>query len=205
MMVVKTARLFLSSSILITLYLLLPAFPGITPAIAPPPPSHDNPESSRASINQVLATADLTPTNIKLDRIRLNAPITRSGKTPDGRPEVPPDHATAGWWQYGAKPGESGNAVLAGHFKIADGSPGVFYHLNQVKLGDQFTVTAADTTVQTFTVVDLGIYTVADFPLQKIYGSKDAKRLNLVTCTGTFLPEKNDYTHRLVVYASLDE
>jgi sortase A len=140
------------------------------------------------------------PRNIKINKINLNAPILSVGAADDGTQMVPDDNATTSWWKYGAKPGEKGSAVIAGHYKVEDGTPGVFFRLNEVVVGDVLSVFDEMGIEQKFEVVDRKVFSVAEFPTGEIYENADTRRVNLVTCTGEYLKEKNDYSHRLVLY-----
>src|SRR5690606_13342461 len=109
------------------------------------------------------------PSTLNIPTINLQVPILSVGAAADGTQAVPADNSTVSWWKYGAKPGERGSAVLAGHFKIEDGSPGVFYNLNRVKVGENIEITDDQGNIQQFRVVDRKIYSVEDFPTQQIY------------------------------------
>jgi large repetitive protein len=49
-----------------------------------------------------------------------------------------------GWLEGSAFPGNAGNSVLAGHVVDANGKPGVFSRLGELKWGDQVVVDAFD-------------------------------------------------------------
>ncbi len=167
--------------------------------------------SSTAASATPIATATLTPTPhlsstprvLSIPKIHLNAPIIISGKLSDGAMYVPPDNKTIGWWKYGKFPGQMGTAVLAGHYKVADGSPGVFYRLHEVAKGDEISVTSEDGAVKTFIINDISTYPINNFPLNYFFSADDARRLHIITCAGAYMPKEKNYTHRLVVYALL--
>ncbi len=144
---------------------------------------------------------DKTPQKLFIPSINLSAPIKTVGFDSERRMEVPGDNSTVSWWKYGALPGETGSAVIAGHYKITDGSPGVFYNLGNVKIGSKIIISFKNKNNKTFTVTHIKTYTEKGFPIQTIYTANDSKRLNLITCSGDFDSTANDYTHRLVVYA----
>ncbi len=157
--------------------------------------------SDATSESQEIEKTREIPVKVIIEQIGLNAPVIEEGKTSDGRMGVPSDNSTVGWWKFGTSPGELGSAVLAGHYKIEDGSPGVFYRLSDVKLGDEIKIVDSKGQIKIFEIVEREVYPEKDFPIQKVYSQKDVKRLNLITCTGNYIPELNDYSHRLVVYA----
>lgn len=141
-----------------------------------------------------------SPSRLKISTISLDAPVLSVGADVDGTQFVPADNKTLSWWKHGAKPGEKGSSVLAGHYKIADGSPGVFYRLNEVKVGETISVLDENGAEQSFKVMDRKIFSVSEFPTKDIYNNTDSEQVNLVTCTGDYIPETNNYTHRLVLY-----
>lgn len=140
------------------------------------------------------------PASVLIPKISLNAPVQPVGADSDGTQLVPSDNKTTSWWKHGAKPGEHGSAVIAGHYKVGNGSPGVFYRLNEVQVGENITVVDVEGQELTFKVVEREIYPVEEFPTNHIYSDKENKSLNLVTCTGSYLADQDDYSHRLVLY-----
>ncbi len=110
------------------------------------------------------------------------------------------------WWKYGAKPGQVGNTVIAGHLDRKDGSPAVFWWLNQLRKGDSVYVrTSAGTTLH-YVVTEVVVYlNPEDGPndpvLQRIFGPAPTANLNLITCAGDWTGK--EYTKKLVVYTTL--
>jgi sortase (surface protein transpeptidase) len=162
-------------------------------------------ETLDKNVNKAEVNLTENVVNLIIPKINLVAPIIESGKTEDGSMFVPPDNKTVGLWQYGVKPGEVGSAVVAGHFKINTGKPGVFYDLQNVDIGDEIDITYSDGRALKFEVQNKETYKVEDFPLSDFFGLNDAKRLNLITCAGKYDRIKKDYTHRLAIFAVLKE
>jgi LPXTG-site transpeptidase (sortase) family protein len=127
------------------------------------------------------------PARLIIDSIDMNVPVS--------------DNGTVSWWKYGAKPGEKGSAVLAGHYKVESGAPGVFYKLNNVEVGDVVLLNDENGSKVKFQVIDKKIFKLEDFPTREIYTNKDGESLNMVTCTGDYISSTGTYSHRLVVYA----
>jgi len=115
---------------------------------------------------------------------------------------VPDSPSQASWFKLGTLPGQIGSAVIAGHFTLPK-SPGVFYHLHQLKQGDVITLFDSHNEKLNFVIEDIKTYTRENFPTYQVYNANDKRRLNLITCSGKFLPNQNDYDQRLVVYAVL--
>ncbi len=49
---------------------------------------------------------------------------------------VPDNGHDVAWFKLGARPGEEGNAVIAGHVDDQKG-PAIFYHLDKLTKGDE--------------------------------------------------------------------
>jgi LPXTG-site transpeptidase (sortase) family protein len=89
-----------------------------------------------------------------------------------------------------ANPGDIGNAVFAGH--VTD----VFARLDELVLGDEIVLWAADDrhtfrVIETKTVRNTDTSVLADRPGQAT--------VTLITCAGRWIPWDNDYDHRWIV------
>ncbi|UOQ94028.1 class F sortase [Halobacillus shinanisalinarum] len=144
----------------------------------------------------------IVPTNVKVPSIGIDAPVNEVGVLENGQMGVPKNNAVAGWFEPGTKPGNTGNAVLAGHVDNRSG-PAVFYYLKNLQKGDEIIVTNEEGKELTYVVQKLESYPADEAPIKEIFGKTDKKRLNLITCTGVFDDEKRTYLDRLVVYSEL--
>ena len=54
-----------------------------------------------------------------------------------------------------------------------------------------------------FRVIDRKIYPYQTKVTEAVFAKEDKARLNLITCYGTWLPKKNTYNQRLVVFTEL--
>ncbi|WP_082232708.1 class F sortase [Halobacillus massiliensis] len=144
----------------------------------------------------------LTPSQVKIPAIDVDAPIEKVGILENGQMGVPEGTETVGWFEPGTKPGQTGNAVLAGHVDSKKG-PAVFFYLDQLAQGDEIIVTDEEGTELIYTVQRLESYPANDAPIDEIFGRTDKKNLNLITCTGTFNRQKGTHEERLVVYTEL--
>jgi hypothetical protein len=174
-----------------------------TPSATAAPPS---PSPSPTAIPYPL------PVWITASKAHINASVMPVGTDAQGAmaaPEGPnndPIWLTTFWWELGAKPGEIGNAVIAGHLDRKDGSPAVFWWLHLLRVGDTISVrTAAGTTLQ-FVVTDVETYLNPtggpnDPVLQRIFGPATTANLNLITCAGDWTGK--EYNKKLVVYTTL--
>ncbi|MEU1239667.1 class F sortase [Micromonospora parva] len=145
------------------------------------------------------------PTSIEIPRIGVDATIMSLGTNPDGTVQVPPlDKADqAGWYEPGASPGETGNAVIVGHVDSAVLGPAVFFDLGALTPGDTITVRRADGVPASFTVDSVTSYPKTGFPTELVYGPSDRPGLRVVTCGGQFDQAAKSYPDNIVVFATL--
>ncbi|MFE2286838.1 class F sortase [Streptomyces sp. NPDC059443] len=113
------------------------------------------------------------------------SPVLRLGLAADGTVQVPSvaDGDKIGWYTKGVTPGETGPAVLIGHFDTARG-PAVLRDVSRVHTGDEITVTRADGTDAVFRVRELEQVDKKSFPTAKVYGDTARPELRLITCGG---------------------
>lgn len=144
------------------------------------------------------------PIQISIPAIQAHANIEYVGLDAQRRMDVPKNEWNVAWYELGPKPGEKGNAAIAGHLDSKTG-PAIFYDLEKLVVGDEITVSATDGHTYTFQVTEVARYDVNEFPLEEVFGKHDKARLNLITCEGTFNSSTQNYSHRVVVYSELIE
>ena len=146
----------------------------------------------------------VTPALIEIPAIDARATVVPVGQTADGKMEAPKSIYEIGWYEPGIRPGDNGNAVLAGH---VDGfsQPGTFYDLKKLEPGDEIYITGTDGRQLIFRVQEKQSYTPQDAPIQEIFGGSSESHLNLITCTGVFDESTGEYEERLVIYTDLVE
>ena len=135
-------------------------------------------------------------------RIRIPAADVDAGIEPvqalrDGL-EVPPP-GWAGWYSGGARPGEPGRAVVAGHFDTAEGA-GVFERVPSLDRGARIDVTDNRGAVHSYRVVGVTRVRKRRFPTEAVYGYSRHPVLVLVTCGGPFQKGRG-YRDNVLVYA----
>jgi len=140
------------------------------------------------------------PVRIAIPAIRVSAPVIPLGLDSAGALEVPQDFSETGWWTGGARPGERGPAVIAGHVDSQTG-PAVFFRLGDLHRGDAITVERADGSRVRFRVTRSERYPKARFPTAKVYGPTRTPALRLITCSGAFDRASGHYLDNTVVYA----
>ncbi|WP_329197734.1 MULTISPECIES: class F sortase [unclassified Streptomyces] len=148
--------------------------PAVTPTTAPAAPATAAPLPAS------------TPVRVRIPSAGVDAsPVLRLGLAADGTVEVPPvsDGDKIGWYTKGVTPGETGPAVLIGHFDTARG-PGVLKDVSRVRTGDEVSVTRADGSTAVFRVRELEQVDKKTFPTAKVYGDTTRPELRVITCGG---------------------
>ncbi|MFE5795866.1 class F sortase [Streptomyces sp. NPDC056503] len=128
--------------------------------------------------------------------------VPELGLNADGTVEVPSvaQAERIGWYGKGVTPGETGPAVLIGHFDTERG-PAVLKDVSKVKVGDELTVTRADGTVAVFRIRELEQVDKDAFPTEKVYGDTRRPELRLITCGGELVDGHRP--DNIVLYADL--
>jgi hypothetical protein len=95
--------------------------------------------------------------------------------------------------------------VIAGHLDSNTGGPAVFWDLDKLLPGDEVSVTYENGDRYTFAVQGSSTYPYdADGPLvAAIFGTSLTPDLNLITCDGAWQHGQATYSHRLVVFTTL--
>lgn len=140
------------------------------------------------------------PVRIKIPKIKADAGFEYVGITSDGAMGVPEGPAEVAWFDLGPRPGEIGNAVIAGHSGWKNGTPAVFDNLYKLKKGDKLSVTDGKGIVSSFVVRQIRKYD-PNASASEVFNSNDNKaHLNLITCTGIWNYASKSHSERLVVF-----
>ncbi|HEY8490014.1 MAG TPA: class F sortase, partial [Dehalococcoidia bacterium] len=140
------------------------------------------------------------PASLQIDAIGLRAPVRPAPLVEAGgvaQWQVPA--FAAGHGEGTANPGEAGNAVLMGHVQSVDAGE-VFRNLHQVAPGDEVVLVNERGERYVYRVVDVRTVTPGEV---SIVAPTPDPTLTLVTCAGAWLPQRQDYSERLVVVAKL--
>lgn len=158
------------------------------------------PVLSASSTVSTASSSVSIPARIIIPQAKVDANVLQMGVTASGNMEAPHNFTDAGWYKYGPKPGEKGNAVIDAHVDNGLGFPAVFYNLKDLKSGDLVYVIDERGATTTFKVVETAVYGYKSAPLEKIFGPTDTHMLNLITCAGTWIPSEKTNNKRLVVF-----
>jgi hypothetical protein len=107
----------------------------------------------------------------------------------------------AGWYDLGARPGDVGPAIIAGHINY-DSTPGIFAHLPDMRAGELVYVGLTNGTMVSFKVTKVGTSAKADFPTSSVYGPTGDPELRLIACSGDYDTATGHYLDNTIVYAA---
>ncbi|WP_329380264.1 class F sortase [Streptomyces sp. NBC_01351] len=167
--------------------------PAVTPTTAPPAPGAAHAAPLPAS----------EPVRVRIPAAGVDAsPVLKLGLAGDGTVEVPSvaDGDKIGWYTKGVTPGQTGPAVLIGHFDTARG-PAVLKDVSKVHTGDEITVSRADGSTAVFRVRELEQVDKKSFPTAKVYGNTTRPELRVITCGGEITDGHRP--DNIIVYADL--
>ncbi|MCH5670992.1 class F sortase [Streptomyces gilvus] len=175
--------------------------------VGPPQPASAAAADSRVpgTFRSVQALPYAQPDRVRIPAIRVDAPVMPVGLDPDGWVAAPPpeDPNLAGWFTGAVSPGEKGTAVVVGHVDNKQG-PAVFYGLGALKKGNRVEVARKDGKTAVFEIYGIEVFAKANFPGDRVYGSKGAPELRVITCGGGF-SKQHGYDGNVVVFARLVE
>ncbi|MFE9633747.1 class F sortase [Streptomyces sp. NPDC006463] len=160
-----------------------PAPGAAAPSAAPPSVTPTTAPAAPASAAPMPASA---PVRVRIPAAGVDAsPLLKLGLAADGTVEVPSvaEADKVGWYGKGVTPGETGPAVLIGHFDTARG-PAVLKDVSKVHTGDEITVSRADGSTAVFRVRELEQVGKKQFPTEKVYGDTTRPELRVITCGG---------------------
>jgi LPXTG-site transpeptidase (sortase) family protein len=148
----------------------------------------------------VLQVDSKLPVRFKIPKINIDAAIKYVGITLQGAMDVPKGPSDVAWFNLGPRPGESGSAVIVGHFGWKNNIPAVFDNLNKLQNGDKIYIEDGNGITTTFLVRKIQIYGENE-SASDVFNSSDGKaHLNLITCQGIWNKIQKSYSNRLVVF-----
>ncbi|MFE9774839.1 class F sortase [Streptomyces sp. NPDC005931] len=177
--------------------------------VGPPQPASaaaadtDVPATVPAGSTQPLPYA--VPDRVTIPAIQVDAPVIPVGLDAEGWVDAPPpeDPNLAGWFTGAVSPGEKGTAVVVGHVDNQQG-PAVFYGLGALKKGNRVEIARKDGRTAVFEIYGVEVFAKHDFPGDRVYASKGAAELRVITCGGGF-SQQNGYEGNVVAFARLTE
>ncbi len=156
------------------------------------------------------ANAPWAPARLQIPAIHVDASIMGVGQTATGVMDAPvskvynsPYWSSVFWYDVGVAPGQSGNAVIAGHVNRVGGDPAVFWPLGKLQPGDTVTVVTNEGRAINYMVNRVVRFPV-NYPgqdaINAVFGPATGNHLNLITCSGVWTG--SGYDERLVVFTT---
>ena len=171
---------------------------------------------------QELTEACGDPPDARMGRLRIptmgvDAPLSERTVGPDGEMPLPAGPADVAWYDFdaptglGGRPGQSGNAILAGHLDYADPVPyakvnyrgrGVFYGLGLLSAGDEVEVEMDGKLLRYAVTWRKNVSANGGDWAALMSSNVGGDSLTLITCGGDFDPRTREYSERVVVRAA---
>lgn len=182
-----------------------------TPTETPTPEPTGTPDPTRTPTPTVVPTPTMTltptptpvpagdPIRVVIPRIGVDSEVKEAGTyTRDGQLYYATLPFVVAHYGFTAKAGAKGNSVYSGHVtSLSAGN--VFANLYQVKLGDEVRIFTAN---HEFIYVVTGIREVVPTDVSVTAPTPDATA-TLITCSGQWIPSKDEFDRRLIVTAKL--
>lgn len=161
------------------------------------------PTAGTTSVATTTANSGL-PVHLSIPKLNVDAKVQYNGLTQAGVMEIPNNIVDVGWFTGSAQPGEIGTAVMTGHVAQIRGGvltkPGVFMNLRDLRAGDRLSVMNDRGESFTFAVRESRLYDPNSDATTVFVSADGGAHLNIITCEGTWHPDRLSYSERLVVF-----
>jgi LPXTG-site transpeptidase (sortase) family protein len=143
----------------------------------------------------------ITPSRLSIPSIGVDTSIDTVGLRADGSMDAPDNLWTSSWLASSPRPGQAGNAVIAGHRGI--GSPALFSHLENLRAGDRIYVSDPAGNELIYVVTSVASLDLSMSTQIAVFGPSSGHHLVLITCFGRYIASARTYDHRIVVFSKL--
>lgn len=166
--------------------------------------STDSPNEEKEEVPITSVRKD-EPWKIEISSINSDGYIQKVGIDQNNQIAVPNNIYKVGWYVNSVKPGDRGLSIIAGHLNGRTRNA-IFYELNKVKVGDEILITYGDNSIRKFQVVETKSVVLEESFNILFAKKKDIpNQLNLISCTGTYIPDQKTYDHRMIVITKFIE
>ncbi len=165
-----------------------------------PAPATIKPSAAAVSSYTVPATH---PRYLHIPKLAVDARVLPVFLTKDHAIGTPSNVFDTAWYTGSTLPGRPGATLIDGHVSSAS-THGVFYNLKSLQPGDSLSIELGNGTSVTFRVVKIQTYPADSVDVNSLLTSIDKSKpgLNLITCAGVIVKGGNDFSQRVVVYAT---
>ena len=157
-------------------------------------------ETTKPALDSYSVAPD-DPRALYIDKLSIAARIMPMGVTDDNSVDAPRNIYDAGWYTGSARPDKAGAMFVDGHASGAS-RLGLFAYIDTLQAGDSVVVEKGDGQRIEYVVRAVETYAADAVDMDKVLKpyTKGAKGLNLMTCTGSWVPDEKTYDKRVVVY-----
>ncbi|HMT19032.1 MAG TPA: class F sortase [Candidatus Saccharibacteria bacterium] len=166
-----------------------------------------NPAESAVSEQTIAAyqVAPNLPRYVRIPALEVFARVKHSGLESSGAIDAPRNINDVNWYNESAKPGnEIGSSLLLGHVSGWTAS-GVFKHIDKLKSGDTIEIEKGSGEKLQYVVTYTESVPVSSLDMAKVLASDEpgVHDLKLMTCSGKYNHEKDEYEERFIVHAKI--
>lgn len=161
----------------------------------------DESEPTHQTLAAYVVSPDM-PRAIYINKIKVSARVLPMAVNKDGSMQAPRNIFDAGWYTGSVKPGDIGAMFVDGH---ASGPTreGLFAYLDKLVDGDVIEIEKGDGSRISYRVVHTEVIPLDGLDMKRMllpYGTS-LRGLNLMTCTGKWLEDKQTFDSRVAVFA----
>ena len=160
----------------------------------------DEAEVTDSAVDSYAVAPDL-PRVLTIDKIGVEARVLPMSVNSDGSVQAPVNIFDSGWYGASAKPGQAGAGFIDAHASGAT-RQGLFAYLDTLVVGDTVSVERGDGQLFNYRVAHVETVNLDKVDMKKALRTHGGatEGLNLMTCTGEWLPEEKTYDQRAIVY-----
>lgn len=153
--------------------------------------------------------APLEPRFLSIPKLGVNkSRVVGVGVTSTNQLDTPRNIHDVGWYGKSSLPGTDTGAVLVDGHNGGPTKGGVFEHLHMLKPGDIISIERGDGQVFEYKVVENNSIKLEEMNKSGMKEMSEpisvgVQGLNIISCTGNWIPKSQTYDHRQVVRASL--
>lgn len=144
------------------------------------------------------------PRALFIDKLSIAARVMPMALNGNGSIQAPKNIFDAGWYTSSAKPGVAGATFIDAHASGAT-REGLFAYLDTMAVGDTLQLEKGDGQKLTYRVTHVETVPLDQVDMNKTLAPYNGATsgLNLMTCTGKWIEDKQTYDKRAIVYTEL--
>ena len=144
------------------------------------------------------AATGFVPQQLLVESLEIAAPLTATAVDGDGALVPPEDPARLAWWR-GVRPGTgSGSVLVAGHVDMHGYGRGPLARIVDLEPGDRAVLTGADGARAAYVLRGVTTLVKESLPAEELFGTGGPERLVLVTCGGTYDPDRRSWDSNVI-------